>query len=431
MYHYNYKLLRSALGLAMFGLMFFADISGALAQTKIGGTATPGDPSSVLELQSTSQGFLPPRMTTAQRDAINSPATGLTIYNTTTNCIQVYRGAGNGWQDLCDGPGALTFTNCSSPVVTGTFEATKTTTATIQLNYTNTTGKTLGAFLSSTVNGITLSAPGGSVTAITAGSGSITLTASGTPASAGNTTIPIVLAGAGCDIPITVIPFQGNIPVACGTAPGCTGGVSSTAAVDGDKVCWGGFEYKVISTGGRLWFDRNLGARQAATSATDALAYGDYYQWGRLPDGHQCATSTVSTTRLTSYQQSNGGQFIVVAGSPYDWMNPVIAANTPLWDGTATGGINNPCPPGWRVPTSTELPNIPATMTAPLNFPFNGQRYGWQAGAPFANVGTRADLWTSTNTTASTGFAKWGGSSTGTGNTNVVNGLGVRCIKHQ
>jgi hypothetical protein len=45
--------------------------------------------SSILTLQSTTKGFLPPRMTTAQRNLIATPATGLTIFNTTTNTIDV------------------------------------------------------------------------------------------------------------------------------------------------------------------------------------------------------------------------------------------------------------------------------------------------------------------------------------------------------
>lgn len=42
-----------------------------------------------LELNSTTQGFLPPRMTTTQRDAITSPPAGLMLYNSTTNKLQV------------------------------------------------------------------------------------------------------------------------------------------------------------------------------------------------------------------------------------------------------------------------------------------------------------------------------------------------------
>ena len=48
--------------------------------------------SAILELASTTKGFLPPRMTTAQRDAINPKPAGLTIYNTSTNILQFWNG---------------------------------------------------------------------------------------------------------------------------------------------------------------------------------------------------------------------------------------------------------------------------------------------------------------------------------------------------
>jgi hypothetical protein len=48
--------------------------------------------SSRLTVASTTQGFLPPRMTTTQRDAISSPATGLIIFDTTVNKVSVYNG---------------------------------------------------------------------------------------------------------------------------------------------------------------------------------------------------------------------------------------------------------------------------------------------------------------------------------------------------
>jgi hypothetical protein len=48
--------------------------------------------SAILALTSTTQGFLPPRMTTVQRDAIVGPSTGLIIFNTTTNKHQGYDG---------------------------------------------------------------------------------------------------------------------------------------------------------------------------------------------------------------------------------------------------------------------------------------------------------------------------------------------------
>ena len=52
------------------------------------------DPSAKMEVKTTeNKGLLIPRMTSAQRNAIDSPAEGLTIYNTDDNNIQYYTGA--------------------------------------------------------------------------------------------------------------------------------------------------------------------------------------------------------------------------------------------------------------------------------------------------------------------------------------------------
>ena len=63
-----------------------------------GADNTNADASAVLQADSTTQGFLPPRMTTTERDAISTPAAGLMVYNTTTNKAQCYNGTA--WQDL-------------------------------------------------------------------------------------------------------------------------------------------------------------------------------------------------------------------------------------------------------------------------------------------------------------------------------------------
>jgi len=61
------------------------------------GNVTP-DPSAALTVASTTRGFLPPKMTTGERDAIGSPVDGLVLYNTTTSKLQVR--AGGAWVDL-------------------------------------------------------------------------------------------------------------------------------------------------------------------------------------------------------------------------------------------------------------------------------------------------------------------------------------------
>src|SRR4026207_1621125 len=62
------------------------------------GTTTPNS-SALLEVKSTSKGMLVPRMTKTQRDAINSPATGLLIYQTNSD-DGFYYYSGTSWTEL-------------------------------------------------------------------------------------------------------------------------------------------------------------------------------------------------------------------------------------------------------------------------------------------------------------------------------------------
>lgn len=50
------------------------------------------DSSAILHLESSNKGFLPPRLTTIQRDNIYHPAQGLIIFNTTDSFLQYYNG---------------------------------------------------------------------------------------------------------------------------------------------------------------------------------------------------------------------------------------------------------------------------------------------------------------------------------------------------
>ena len=58
--------------------------------------------SSIFEIFSTTQGFLPPRMTTAQVNAIVTPAEGLVVFNTTISHLCVYQAAA--WVKLSHSP---------------------------------------------------------------------------------------------------------------------------------------------------------------------------------------------------------------------------------------------------------------------------------------------------------------------------------------
>jgi hypothetical protein len=66
-------------------------------ETEIGGTGGVLPTSAMLSVTSTTKGFLPPRMTTTQKNAISSPAAGLVVYDTTLKKLCVYTTA---WETI-------------------------------------------------------------------------------------------------------------------------------------------------------------------------------------------------------------------------------------------------------------------------------------------------------------------------------------------
>jgi hypothetical protein len=77
----------------------------AFAQSfSINTTGASADASAMLDVSSTNKGMLVPRMTTAQRTAIASPATGLVVYDNTLNQFYYYNGTA--WAAMATGPNA-------------------------------------------------------------------------------------------------------------------------------------------------------------------------------------------------------------------------------------------------------------------------------------------------------------------------------------
>jgi uncharacterized protein (TIGR02145 family) len=188
----------------------------------------------------------------------------------------------------------------------------------------------------------------------------------------------------------------------------------------------------VVSKTGRIWMDRNLGASQVATTPTDALAYGDLYQWGRGADGHQIRTSG-TTTNLSASDKPGNNLFIIAGQSPWDWRSP---QNNSLWQGPF--GVNNVCPTGFRLPTVSEWDAERATWSSnnssggfasPLKLTLGGFRHGMTNSLNL--VSTAGHYWTSTTN----GFSfpmnldispntAWSNNYDGRSH-----GLSVRCIK--
>ena len=74
------------------------------------------DTSAMLDVSSTSKGFLAPRMKTSQQNAIKLPATGLLVFNTTTGTLNINKGTPStpNWIPLSFDGGSITNTLSSS-----------------------------------------------------------------------------------------------------------------------------------------------------------------------------------------------------------------------------------------------------------------------------------------------------------------------------
>ena len=77
--------------LFFFIIIFLSEVS--IAQIAINDDGANPDASSILDIKSTDKGMLIPRMTTAQKMAISSPATGLLVFDNETNSFWFYDGS--------------------------------------------------------------------------------------------------------------------------------------------------------------------------------------------------------------------------------------------------------------------------------------------------------------------------------------------------
>jgi len=81
--------------------------------------------SAVLQADSTTKGFLPPRMTTTEKNAIASPATGLVVFDTTLNGIGVYDSTA--WRQLATTTQLNTYLPLAGGTLTGALGGTSAT----------------------------------------------------------------------------------------------------------------------------------------------------------------------------------------------------------------------------------------------------------------------------------------------------------------
>ena len=310
------------LGVKLFVLLFIVSrFIGIHCFSQVGvGINTTGaaaDHSALLDVSSTTQGVLVPRMTSGQRDAIVSPANSLLIYNTTTQCFEGYNAATSAWVSFgcigCQLPGAFTAT-AATDVAGKSFSANWTASAGATTYYidVNTNSSFTGTVI------LNNQAAGSGTTYSVTGLNYSTIyyyrvranNACGT--SDNSNTITVTTSAFSCPSTLTINHIAGVV------AP-----VTKTVI------------YGVVSTTltgvAKCWITQNLGSDRQATAATDntEASAGWYWQFNRKQGyKHDGTTRTPSTTWISSISEN------------FDW----TSANDPC---TIELGA------GWRIPTST------------------------------------------------------------------------------
>jgi hypothetical protein len=412
------------------------------AYSQVGiGTNTPHT-SAQLELSSTTRGFLPPRMTQTQRNAIPSPVAGLIVY--CTNCgasgeMQVYNGTV--WTNATGGAEApplasLASLNCADATNNGVLlPNTLASGVSTTIAYTGGNGGTYPeqTVTSTGVTGLTATLVAG---AIATGNGTITFTISGTPSSSGTASFVISLGGQSCTLTIPV----GILDRAYG------------------QTIYGANNHNFIylpvtGADGKTWLNNNLGAdyanvshpsfnpSQQATSETDHLAYGSLFQWGRSADGHELinwvsSTSATAVNGTTATRPdadtSANALFITINSGNFDWRGSI--QNDALWQGVS--GTNNPCPVGYRLPTLAELTTLVTTSSitnsataasSAMKFTVPGRRFN---GSGSLNIlGSFGYYWSSSVSGTGASFRRFYSGGTDTFDFGRAYGLTVRCLK--
>jgi uncharacterized protein (TIGR02145 family) len=173
-----------------------------------------------------------------------------------------------------------------------------------------------------------------------------------------------------------------------------------------------GLIYKTLATKtGRIWLDRNIGARHVAKDKRDAESFGYYFQWGRGVDGHELSAETPTTsTQETDIHHNDTSAYFVL--DKKDWTAFLDPDGHTRDAGWKNGGSNDICPNGFGIPTKdewkTELAAYDIVTTGDawksiFKIPTGGYRHGvdgdWERVVhdPDYDDITRVSMWTRTN----------------------------------
>ena len=209
----------------------------------------------------------------------------------------------------------------------------------------------------------------------------------------------------------------------------------------------GGTVGRAALTNGVVCMDRALGARYSSSS-------GFLYQWGRKDPFtavyHTGDYSTLMTTNPANILTDELNMSADIAWSvahPTTFIDITQSSsqgywekdNAATWDG-AVKSQYDPCPPGWRVPSSAQFTGLSfgawdatdflyTETAASLKFVSSGRRYYNSQNKHTVDKATAGYLWTRTGGTKQATYMSFNAStSPKTANINKCFGLGVRCV---
>jgi uncharacterized protein (TIGR02145 family) len=300
-------------------------------------TENPADNSAILDVSSTAQGLLIPRMTTNERNNIASAAISLLIFNTTTNCFEYYV---NGIWYTFSCPGA-----CTAPAIP---------TAGI-----NTPSQTQIVWNWNTTDGAT---------------GYQWNTSNSYPGVGVNTTVSTLYAQTGltCNTAYTLYVWAYNT---CGNSSYVTL-TQTTSTCICSYVCQGdgafndtrdGQTYGYVNIGTQTWMCQNMN-------------YSDNGTYTPLANGQ-------GATGIQKYCYNDNPDNCCIYGGLYEWnefMNGAAATNN------IPSGVQGICPNGWHIPSDAEwciMENYVESGTDPGCNIINGNR-GVSTGGKLKEDGT-------------------------------------------
>jgi len=362
----------------------------------IGSESFTPDQSAVLELKSTQQGFLPPRMTTAERDLILQPATGLLIFNTTTNCVEVF--IPPIWQSM--------YCGCTSP--NPPTEDTHTPSATeIVWNWNAVIGA--DGYKYNTINDYSTATDNGTST---------TYTQIGLDCETEYTMYVWAYNTCGNSLELTLTENTSDCPFICGT--------STVLDIEGNI-------YNTIQIGNQCWFKENLKTTKYKNDSPISYPGENTTLWQN------------NTTGAYAWYDNDSATYATLYGALYNWY--------------AVANLSGLCPNGWHIPSNeewTELadafggltlaggalkttgtiengdglwydPNTGATNSSNFSGLPSGRRT-----SSFCCVGYLNRWWTSSSHNSADGIQRnleFDGTSFNSDNTSKTIGYSVRCKK--